>query len=139
MNEQAPDPSLEARPGTPDGTTPMMAQYLETKAAHVDYLLFYRMGELKALAARLRDLTSHRGLGRNEVRLGGIDSRLFDRDLHAIGLGVEFDQHIAFFHAIVVVHEDASDLTCNSRSDEGDVAVHIRVIRGNGAKRTDYP
>src|SRR5579862_9455557 len=29
----------------PEGSTPMMAQYLETKAAHADYLLFYRMGD----------------------------------------------------------------------------------------------
>src|ERR1700710_2090012 len=27
------------------GATPMMAQYLETKAAHAEYLLFYRMGD----------------------------------------------------------------------------------------------
>src|SRR5690242_13472402 len=28
-----------------DSATPMMAQYLEIKAAHADYLLFYRMGD----------------------------------------------------------------------------------------------
>jgi DNA mismatch repair protein MutS len=32
-----------------DGATPMMAQYLETKAAHPDYLLFYRMGDFYEL------------------------------------------------------------------------------------------
>ncbi|HEX7725511.1 MAG TPA: DNA mismatch repair protein MutS, partial [Rhizomicrobium sp.] len=38
MNEHVPPP--------PDAeTTPMMAQYLETKAAHAEYLLFYRMGD----------------------------------------------------------------------------------------------
>jgi DNA mismatch repair protein MutS len=30
---------------TTDGATPVMAQYLEIKAAHADYLLFYRMGD----------------------------------------------------------------------------------------------
>ncbi len=59
MNEQAPDPSLDARGGVAggtapsiglsDGTTPMMAQYLEIKAAHADYLLFYRMGDFYEL------------------------------------------------------------------------------------------
>jgi DNA mismatch repair protein MutS len=29
----------------PDGVTPMMAQYLEIKAANADSLLFYRMGD----------------------------------------------------------------------------------------------
>jgi len=38
MNEHVPPPA-EAE------TTPMMAQYLETKAAHAEYLLFYRMGD----------------------------------------------------------------------------------------------
>ena len=38
MNEHVtPPPETEA--------TPMMAQYLETKAAHAEYLLFYRMGD----------------------------------------------------------------------------------------------
>src|SRR5689334_4576971 len=32
-----------------EGATPMMAQYLETKAAHSDYLLFYRMGDFYEL------------------------------------------------------------------------------------------
>ena len=31
------------------GTTPLMAQYLEIKAAHPDYLLFYRMGDFYEL------------------------------------------------------------------------------------------
>src|ERR1700712_3336782 len=38
MNEHPSD--LPAPP-----STPMMAQYLETKAAHAEYLLFYRMGD----------------------------------------------------------------------------------------------
>ena len=44
--------------------TPMMAQYLEIKSAHKDYLLFYRMGELYELffddaemGSKLLDLT----------------------------------------------------------------------------------
>ena len=43
MNEQ-PDFAL----GAPDAT-PMMAQYLAIKAAHADYLLFYRMGDFYEL------------------------------------------------------------------------------------------
>ncbi|HEY4266316.1 MAG TPA: DNA mismatch repair protein MutS [Micropepsaceae bacterium] len=38
-----PDPSVA------EGATPMMAQYLEIKAAHADYLLFYRMGDFYEL------------------------------------------------------------------------------------------
>src|SRR5271163_2897626 len=39
MNEHAPS----------ETATPMMAQYLEIKAAHADYLLFYRMGDFYEL------------------------------------------------------------------------------------------
>ncbi len=43
----APARAGPARQGAPEdaGATPMMAQYLEIKAAHADYLLFYRMGD----------------------------------------------------------------------------------------------
>jgi len=55
MNEK-PSDLPEPAPGgispatsAPDGATPMMAQYLEIKAAHADYLLFYRMGDFYEL------------------------------------------------------------------------------------------
>jgi DNA mismatch repair protein MutS len=41
MNEHVPPPETEA--------TPMMAQYLQIKAAHGEYLLFYRMGDFYEL------------------------------------------------------------------------------------------
>ena len=40
-----PPPSFDGA----EGATPMMAQYLEIKAAHPDYLLFYRMGDFYEL------------------------------------------------------------------------------------------
>src|SRR6185437_5018173 len=36
-------------PDPPDFATPMMSQYLEIKAAHAEYLLFYRMGDFYEL------------------------------------------------------------------------------------------
>ena len=36
-------------PAEPELATPMMAQYLEIKAAHAEYLLFYRMGDFYEL------------------------------------------------------------------------------------------
>jgi DNA mismatch repair protein MutS len=44
MNEKPPD-----LPENAQGSTPMMAQYLEIKAANTDYLLFYRMGDFYEL------------------------------------------------------------------------------------------
>src|ERR1700748_3535211 len=43
MNEHVPPPPPETE------ATPMMAQFLEIKAAHADYLLFYRMGDFYEL------------------------------------------------------------------------------------------
>ena len=49
MSEMAPGiQSAETMPGLADAT-PMMAQYLALKAAHADYLLFYRMGDFYEL------------------------------------------------------------------------------------------
>jgi len=44
MNEKPPD-----LPETAQGSTPMMAQYLEIKSANAGYLLFYRMGDFYEL------------------------------------------------------------------------------------------
>ena len=38
----------------PSRATPMMAQYLEIKAANPDCLLFYRMGDFYELSSRTR-------------------------------------------------------------------------------------
>ncbi len=46
MNTYAAPPAV---PQAADGATPMMAQYLEIKAAHDGYLLFYRMGDFYEL------------------------------------------------------------------------------------------
>src|SRR5271165_5493413 len=40
---------LHAPPPQNDGSTPLMAQYLEIKAANAGYLLFYRMGDFYEL------------------------------------------------------------------------------------------
>ena len=44
-------PGFASRPQAPvtDGATPMIAQYLEIKAANADCLLFYRMGDFYEL------------------------------------------------------------------------------------------
>src|SRR5262245_37264415 len=43
------EPSRQGANMAPDAATPMMAQYLEIKAAHPQYLLFYRMGDFYEL------------------------------------------------------------------------------------------
>ncbi len=50
MNQEAPISASDTGPrAAAVGATPMMVQYLEIKAAHPDYLLFYRMGDFYEL------------------------------------------------------------------------------------------
>src|SRR3954451_9405585 len=56
-----------------ESTTPSMAQFLEIKAAHPEYLLFYRMGDFYELFfedARKADEALHIALTRREKQLG---------------------------------------------------------------------
>jgi len=76
--------------------------------------------------AKLR--SRYGGLGYDQVRPGRIDCCLFDRDLHLVRLRVEFDQHVAFLHSVVVVDQDPSHLADHTGRDEGHITVHIRVI-----------
>jgi DNA mismatch repair protein MutS len=50
MNRETPISAPNAQPASKlAGATPMMAQFLEIKSAHPDYLLFYRMGDFYEL------------------------------------------------------------------------------------------
>ena len=49
MPDSSPAAPAVIPPTVPADSTPMMAQYLEIKAAHPDYLLFYRMGDFYEL------------------------------------------------------------------------------------------
>src|SRR5262245_19890356 len=86
-----PDPSERATPIT--GATPVMAQFIEIKAAHADALLFYRMGDFYELffedaeiAARaLGIVLTKRGkhLGR-DIPMCGVPIHRSDEYLHRL-------------------------------------------------------
>ena len=72
---------------TLDGATPMMQQFLELKAAHRDYLLFYRMGDFYELffddavtAASLLDisLTKRGKHGEMEIPMCGVPFHAYE-------------------------------------------------------------
>jgi hypothetical protein len=76
----------------------------------------------------LSDLTAHRRLCHYKLSLRRIDSGLLDCDLHAIRLRIELDQNITFFHAVVVVNQNASDLSAHARCHESYIAIHVSVV-----------
>ena len=78
---QSDSTTFSARFPSPEGQTPMMAQYLTIKAQHPDTLLLYRMGDFYELfyddarkAARLLDITlTQRGQsGGNAIPMAGV-------------------------------------------------------------------
>ena len=89
----------------------------------------------EALRPGLRHPTSYGCLGDHEVRQGGIQGGLLDRELYAEGLGIEFHEHIALFDAIVIVHQDALNLAGDPRGDEGDVTIYVGVVGRDRVER----
>jgi len=98
--------------------------------------VFDRTGKFEAQTAHLPHQTSHSGLCHDEVRLSGVDRCLFDRDLNLIWLGVKFDEHVAYFHAIVIVDQHACHLAADARRNEGYIAVHICVVGRDSVQRS---
>ena len=92
------------------------------------------MLELEAVAPGLGHLALYLGLGRHQVRLGRHHGGLLDLDLNLVGFLVELDQQVPFLHAVVVIHQDLGHLARHARSDEGDVAVDVSVVGGNGVE-----
>ena len=81
----------------------------------------------------------HRGLGRPQVRLCGIDGRLLHSNRVLKWLLVEFGEKLAFVHAVVVVHQNPGDLAGDPGSDERHMAVDVGVVRRNGVERCENP
>ena len=95
--------------------------------------------ELEAIGPRLGHLAAHLGLGGRQVRFGRVHGGFLDRHLNLVRLLVELDQHVALFHAVVVVHQDLGHLAGHARSHEGHVAVDVGVIGGNRVQRRYHP
>jgi hypothetical protein len=54
-----------------------------------------------------------------------------------VWLRVKLNQHVAFFHPIVVVDQNTGYLAADPRRDERHIPIHIGVIGRHGVKRTD--
>ena len=72
---------------------------------------------------------------RGAVDSGG-DDRFFQIDIDFVRLLVEFDENVSFFHAVVVIDEYFHHLSGHAGGHEGNVAVDIRVVGGNGVEHS---
>src|SRR5947199_8093666 len=103
--EPGEDAARGFRAGSEDRVTPMMAQYLDIKAAHPDSLLFYRMGDFYELFFHDAEIAS-RALGIMLTKRG----KHFDRDIPMCGVPVERAEEylhrlIALGHRVAVCEQ----------------------------------
>ena len=91
--------------------------------------------QIEPIAAGLRYRGMSLGLGGDHVRFCCMDRGFLDRHLNLIGLLVELDQQIAFLHAIVVVHQHASNLPRDPRRHKRHMAVDISIVGRNRVQR----
>ncbi|MGB8465713.1 MAG: hypothetical protein WCE49_12260, partial [Terrimicrobiaceae bacterium] len=94
------------------------------------------MSQLESLASCLRDQSSHGCVGHNQVCFCNVNSRLPYRHLYAKGLRIELDEHVAFAHSVVVVHEHSHYLAGNARRNKGDIAINISIIGRDSIQTT---
>src|SRR5437764_8063696 len=91
--EPGEDAARGFRAGSEDRVTPMMAQYLDIKAAHPDSLLFYRMGDFNELFFHDAEIASRAlGIGLtkrgkhlgNDIPMCGVPVERADEYLHRL-------------------------------------------------------
>ncbi len=68
-------------------------------------------------------------LGGDEISLRGVNGGLGDVDLDLVWFLVELHQQIAFVHPVVVIDQNANDLSGHARSYECHVPVDVGVVR----------
>ena len=117
--------SLEGRLLAPQGRDPGPEQ----RDRVVDVL--DRPLELPAQAPGLGEGAPNLGPSSRQLGLGGDQGRLLDVDLNLVRLLVELDQQVPLLHPLVVVHQDAADLSGDTRRHVGHVAVDVGVIGGD--------
>jgi hypothetical protein len=95
--------------------------------------------QLPAPAPGLCFDAAHRGPGRLEIRLCGIDGRLLHCDCVPKWLVIQFNKKISLVHTVVVIHQNPRNLAMDARSDERHVAVHEGVVGRNRAEHEPDP
>ena len=76
--------------------------------------------------------TAHRGRGRLQIRLRGIDRRFLFGDRDLVGLLVQLGEKISLANTVVVIDQNPGNLAADAGSNERHMAIHICVIRRNG-------
>ena len=78
-------------------------------------------------------------LAASQIRLRRIDGRLLHGDGVLKRLLVQFNEKISLVHPVVVVHQNAGDLTADAGGDERHVAVHEGVVGRNRVEHEPDP
>jgi hypothetical protein len=102
--------------------------------SHLFVDALHRLLKIPASAPRLRFDRPHRRDGCLQACFRGVDRRLLlgDRDLER--LLIQLGEEISLAHTIVVVHQNAGNLSCHAGRDKRHVPIHVCVVRGDGVE-----
>ena len=90
--------------------------------------------QVPALAPCLRFDRAHRSGGRLQVRFRSVDRRLLFRDRNLVRLLVQRDEELALAHTVVVIDQNAGDLSRHAGCHERHVPIHVGVVGGDGVE-----
>ena len=90
--------------------------------------------QVPALAPCLRFDRAHRRGGGLQVCFRGVDRRLLLGDRNPVRLLVQLGEEISLVHTVVVIHQNAGNLSSHAGRDKRHVPIHVCVVRGDGVE-----
>ena len=90
--------------------------------------------QVPAPAPCLRFDRAHRRGGCLQVCFRGVDRCLLLGDRNPVRLLVQLGEEISLVHTVVVVHQNAGNLSCHAGRNKRHVPIHECVVRGDGVE-----
>ena len=90
--------------------------------------------QVPALAHGLRFDRARRRDGCLQVRFRGVDRCLLLGDRNPVRLLVQLGEEVSLVHAVVVIHQNAGNLSRHAGRNKCHVPIHVCVVRGDGVE-----
>ena len=90
--------------------------------------------QVPASAHCLRFDRACRRVGGLQVCFRGVDRCLLLGDRNPVRLLVQLGEEISLVHTVVVIHQNAGNLSCHAGRNERHVPIHVSVVRGDGVE-----
>ena len=90
--------------------------------------------QVPAPAPCLRFDRAHRGDGCLQICFRGVDRCLLLGDRNPVRLLVQLGEEISLAHTVVVIHQNAGDLSCHAGRDKRHMPIHECIVCGDGVE-----